>query len=144
MRYEIDMGIYLGELGEFRKNRAEVAHSTFAPISEFYVRQAMELLVKWINCQLKKKTYDPVVLAAMAHVWFESIHPFTATAIETAIKEMVNKREIGFGKVMTPLRLIFVGSNLGPGLMDIMEVLGKEEVLGRIDTGLERIPAIQS
>ncbi len=76
MRYEKDMGFFLGEIGEFRKTRAEVAHSTFTPISAIYVRPVMELLVKWVNFQLQKKTYDPVVLASMAHVWFESIHPF--------------------------------------------------------------------
>ena len=76
MRYEKNIGFYIGERGEFRNTRAEVVHSTFTPISEFYVRKAMELLVKWINDHLKKETYDPVVLAAMAHVWFESIHPF--------------------------------------------------------------------
>lgn len=76
MRYEKDMGFYIGELGEFRNTRAEVTHSTFTPISEFYVRKVMELFIKWVNHHLKKKKYDPVLLVAMAHVWFESIHPF--------------------------------------------------------------------
>lgn len=76
MRYEKEMGFYIGDLGGFRKGRAEVAHSTFTPVSEFYVGPAMMLLVKWINHHLKKKKYDAVELAAIAHVWFESIHPF--------------------------------------------------------------------
>lgn len=76
MRYEKEMGFYKGELGEFRNKRVEVTMSTFTPVNEFYVRQAMELMVKWVNHHLKKKTYSPVRLAAMAHVWFESIHPF--------------------------------------------------------------------
>ena len=76
MRYEKQMGFYSGEIGEFRRTRAEVMQSTFTPISEFYVRPAMELLVGWVNCHLQKGVYDPVVLASMAHVWFESIHPF--------------------------------------------------------------------
>lgn len=76
MRYEKDMGFYIGEIGEFRQVRAEVAQSTFTPIDEHYVRQAMKLLIKWVNYHLKQKKYDPILLAAMAHVWFESIHPF--------------------------------------------------------------------
>jgi len=76
MRYEKEMGFYKGELGESRNKRVEVTMSTFTPINEFHVRQAMELLVEWVNYHLKKKTYTPVRLAAMAHVWFESIHPF--------------------------------------------------------------------
>jgi len=76
MRYEREMGVYKGEVGEFRNKRVDVTMSTFTPINEFYVREAMELLVKWVNHHLERKTYTPVRLAAMAHVWFESIHPF--------------------------------------------------------------------
>ncbi len=76
MRYEKEMGFYIGEIGEFRNTTAQVAHSTFSPISEFYVRQAMELLIKWVNQRLKDGKHDPVALCAMAHVWFEAIHPF--------------------------------------------------------------------
>ena len=43
----------------------------------FHVREAMELLIKWFNESTKKKTHDEVTLAAMTHVWFETIHPFS-------------------------------------------------------------------
>jgi Fic family protein len=76
MRYEKEMGFYIGDLGELRKTRAEVAQSTFTPISEFYVRPAMELFIKWIHYHLSKNIYNPIELAAISHVWFESIHPF--------------------------------------------------------------------
>ncbi len=76
MRYEKELGSYIGELGEFRNTQAEVVQASFSTISELYIRPAMELLVRWVNHQLKKQTYDPLVVAAMAHVWFELIHPF--------------------------------------------------------------------
>ncbi|MFH1652610.1 MAG: Fic family protein [Pseudomonadota bacterium] len=76
MRYEKEMEFYEGEIGEFRNKTVEVTLSTFTPINEFYVRSAMELLVKWVSHHLQTNVYSPVRLAAMAHVWFESIHPF--------------------------------------------------------------------
>jgi Fic family protein len=76
MRYDRELGTQVGQVGEFRNTRVEVSQSRFTPISEFYVRPVMELLIKWVNAHLKKKVYDPVVLSAIAHVWFESIHPF--------------------------------------------------------------------
>ncbi|MFC2115444.1 glutamate--tRNA ligase [Bacteroidota bacterium] len=85
---------------------------------------------------------DTATLIMEVRELLESIDPFSAASIEPVIKEMADSREIGFGKIMNPLRLILVGSNLGPGLMDLMEVLGKAEVLGRIDVGLENIPKI--
>lgn len=77
MRYEKDLGTYLGPIGDFRKNNIQVAQASFRPLDMFYVRPGMELLVKWFNESLKKKTYDEVTLAVITHVWFETIHPFS-------------------------------------------------------------------
>lgn len=77
MRYEKDLGTYIGPVGDFRKNDIKVAQANFKPINMFHVRDAMELLIKWFNESAKKKTYDDVALAAMTHVWFETIHPFS-------------------------------------------------------------------
>ena len=77
MRYEKDLGTYIGQIGDFRKGNITVAQATFRPIDVFYVREGMELLIKWFNESFKKKTYDEVTLAAMTHVWFETIHPFS-------------------------------------------------------------------
>jgi len=64
---------------------------------------------------------------------------FEKTTLEEAIKDYITEKELGFGKVMNPLRLLLVGSNIGPGLLDMMEILGKEEVINRIQKGLERL-----
>ena len=77
MRYEKDLGTFIGTTGDFRKVNIQVAQATFRPVDVFYVRQAMELFIQWFNENLKKKTYDEVTLAAIAHVWFETIHPFS-------------------------------------------------------------------
>ena len=41
--------------------------------------------------------------------------------------------EVGFGKVMPALRLSITGKGMGPSMFLIMELLGKEEVLNRIE-----------
>lgn len=77
MRYEKDAGTYIGDIGEFRRGNIQVAHATFKPVDVFYVRQAMELFIKWFNEALKARRYDEIILAAIAHVWFETVHPFS-------------------------------------------------------------------
>jgi len=77
MRYEKNLGTYIGVVGDFRKNDIQVAQASFKPINMYYVREAMELLIKWFNESVKNKTYDDITLAAMTHVWFETIHPFS-------------------------------------------------------------------
>ena len=77
MRYEKDWGTYISDIGDFRKGNITVAQAAFKPVDAFYIRPAMELFVKWFNESLKKDLYGDVTLASMAHVWFETIHPFS-------------------------------------------------------------------
>ena len=76
MRYEKELGTYIGEIGDLRKTTAEVMQSKFKPIAHFYVREVVDLMVRWTNRHLKLSKYSPVTLAALAHAWFETIHPF--------------------------------------------------------------------
>ncbi|MBF0123159.1 MAG: Fic family protein [Candidatus Omnitrophica bacterium] len=76
MRYEKEMVTYIGELGDFRKITVEVTQSKFKPIDHFYVREAVDLMTRWVNRNLKRSSYTPLTVAALAHTWFESIHPF--------------------------------------------------------------------
>jgi glutamyl-tRNA synthetase len=43
------------------------------------------------------------------------------------------------GMVMQALRLALTGVDGGPDLMDIIEIIGKEETIQRIETALERL-----
>jgi glutamyl-tRNA synthetase len=60
------------------------------------------------------------------------IDDFTSNTIETLVKEWMTKNEIGMGKIMQPFRLSLVGALKGPHLFDIVEIIGKEETIKRI------------
>jgi len=64
---------------------------------------------------------------------------FTATSLSEAIKGWVTSKEIGFGKVMMPLRLALVGAMKGPDVFDIAALIGKEESLSRIRKAITTI-----
>jgi glutamyl-tRNA synthetase len=68
----------------------------------------------------------------------DGIEKFDHNNIETSIRTFVNNRGIGFGQVMNPLRLALIGSNQGPSLTTVMEILGKKEVKFRIGLYLDR------
>lgn len=57
-----------------------------------------------------------------------------AEEIQAKVKEFVKDNEIGFGKIMMPLRLALVGGLHGPDIPVIMSLLGKEEVKHRLDS----------
>ena len=67
---------------------------------------------------------------------FKTIEDFTSAAIETHLKDWMTSNEIGMGKVMQPLRLSLVGALKGPHLFDIIEMIGKEETIARIEKAI--------
>ena len=82
---------------------------------------------------------DSDVLLGKLYESLELVEPFTAGQIEPVVKDLAESLGTGFGKLMNPLRLSLVGSNIGPGLMEMMELLGKEEVLQRINRAIQSI-----
>ncbi len=62
----------------------------------------------------------------------ESISDFTSENVEAIVKNWIGEKELSFGKVMPPLRLIIVGDMKGPHLFDIIALIGKAESLERI------------
>ena len=60
------------------------------------------------------------------------IGDFTVENIQTDVKAWISKKEIGFGKVMQPLRLALVGAMQGPDVFEIMFMIGKAETVQRL------------
>jgi glutamyl-tRNA synthetase len=65
-----------------------------------------------------------------------SLERFDAAEIEAALKSTAAKLGIKFGAIVHPTRLAATGSNVGPSLYHLLEVLGKEKVLARTDRAL--------
>lgn len=64
---------------------------------------------------------------------------FSTEKLSEAVKRWITSENIGFGKVMMPLRLALVGEMKGPDVFDILSVLGKEEGISRIKKAIETI-----
>lgn len=71
----------------------------------------------------------------------EATEPFTKENLETNIKSFIEAKGVGLGQLMNPLRLTVVGTNAGPGMIDIVVVVGKEYIIPRIERGIEMIRA---
>ncbi len=66
----------------------------------------------------------------------QPIEDFTSANIETLVKDWMTQNEIGMGKVMQPFRLSLVGALKGPHLLDIVELIGKEETIKRLEKAI--------
>jgi len=58
---------------------------------------------------------------------------FDATTIENIVRKLAEEFEISASKLIHPIRLALSGVSVGPGIFELMEVLGKETVLIRIN-----------
>ncbi len=68
----------------------------------------------------------------------ETISDFSGANVSSIVKAWITGKEIGFGKVMMPLRVALVGSLQGPDVFEIAGVLGKEETIQRIKNAIAK------
>ena len=81
------------------------------------------------------KEETPALMQELIAV-LSTIGDFTSINIETIVKDWMTKNEIGMGKVMQPFRLSLVGALKGPHLFDIVELIGKDETIKRIEKAI--------
>lgn len=58
---------------------------------------------------------------------------FTVAATETAYRELIEQKGIGGGELIHPTRLAITGRTIGPSLFDVMNLLGRERTLARLE-----------
>ncbi|GEQ96828.1 glutamate--tRNA ligase [Iodidimonas gelatinilytica] len=71
------------------------------------------------------------VLASVAQR-LEAVEDWTASSLESAVQDFAQSADIKLGKVAQPMRAALTGSNVSPGIFDVLEVLGRDESLGRL------------
>ena len=71
--------------------------------------------------------------------FMKGIADFSAKNLEDTISAWIQENGLSFGKVLNPMRLLLCGACKGPHIFDILEDLGKEESIKRIEVGIEKI-----
>jgi len=126
---------YVKEIVSLVKERAEFVKDLWGQ-SSFFFEAPKEYDPKIAKKRWKENT--PAMMAAVKHV-IAGVDNFNADDIRAEIVAYLEKNEIGMGAVMNALRLVLVGGGFGPDLMQIAELLGKDEVIRRIEAGIENI-----
>ncbi len=70
---------------------------------------------------------------------FAALSSFDAAALESSLKETARQLGVKAGVLVHPCRLACTGKTAGPSLYHLLEVLGKERVLRRLDRALAQI-----
>ncbi|HET6278045.1 MAG TPA: glutamate--tRNA ligase, partial [Candidatus Polarisedimenticolia bacterium] len=64
-----------------------------------------------------------------------------ASDLETAVREFAAAEGLGLGKVAQPLRVALSGRTVSLGVFDMLEILGREESLARLDACTKTVPS---
>ena len=124
---------YIQKVVSLVKERAVFVNDLW-DLSNFFFEAPMEYDAKAFKKAIKEDT--PVLMQELVSV-IKGIEDFSSENTQTVVKGWITAKEIGFGKVMQPLRLSLVGAMKGPDVFDIMTLLGKEESIKRIQAILK-------
>jgi glutamyl-tRNA synthetase len=87
----------------------------------------------------KKWNDDAVKVLSAYKDELPKLPTFEATIAKTTLEKVTSSLGIGTGKILQALRLSITGAGVGPDLMMVMEIIGKEEVIKRIDYALKTL-----
>ena len=88
------------------------------------------------------KKWKPGESGALMIEWksvLETVEDFSHDGIDAAFKGFLQTKSLGMGAVMPLFRLMLTGTLTGPSSMDVAALIGKEEVMKRIDQGVKTL-----
>jgi len=117
------------------KERASFIHE-FWDLSHFFFKAPESYDKKAFKKAIKEDTAE--VMQSVKDI-ISSTDDFSVETLQSNVKGWITNNDIGFGKVMMPLRLSLVGALQGPDVFDIMFLIGKKETVKRIEALLAAI-----
>ncbi len=117
------------------KERAHFVHELWNQ-SDFFFKAPDTYDPKAVKKRWKQVSYDQMteIKALLAKV-----DDFTSENTEVVVKQWIEEKEYGMGVVLNAFRLLIVGALKGPHLFDIIAMIGQEETLRRLETGLHEL-----
>ena len=71
----------------------------------------------------------------------KTVDPFSKETLDPVLQTILEEDHLKMGKFAQPLRVALTGRTSSPGIYEVMELLGKDRTLKRLELALHRIPA---
>ncbi|MEK6539921.1 MAG: glutamate--tRNA ligase [Deltaproteobacteria bacterium] len=66
----------------------------------------------------------------------EGLANFAHNAIEAVFDDVVSKKSVKLGKIAQPVRVALTGGTVSPGIFEVIETLGKDETITRLNKAI--------
>lgn len=126
---------YVQKVVSLIKDRATFV-SDFWELGDYFFVAPTKYDEKAVKRQWKDDTQ--VIMQNLAS-FMDGIADFSSENVELEVKKWISEKQLSFGKVMPPLRLVLVGDMKGPHIFDIMALIGKEESMERINKAISAL-----
>ena len=113
------------------KNMIELAES-----AEFYATQRP---LSMNDKALKALSGEGIENLKQFRATLSDVTNWTGENLNATAKQFAQDTDVKMGKIAQPLRAALTGTNVSPGVFEVMSVLGQDESLGRIDDALNGI-----
>ena len=101
------------------------------PMTEYFFTEDFPYDEKAVGKKLQKDGVREILETVRGIL--ASLDPFSEATADKALHDHIEASGIGFGAVMAPLRIALTGTPSGPDMFPMLEVLGRDRVLNRID-----------
>ncbi|MEN2786669.1 glutamate--tRNA ligase [Sphingomonas qilianensis] len=86
-------------------------------------------------------TVESRALLASAHVKLDALQSWDTESLEHAVRQTAEEAGIKLGQVAQPLRAALTGKKTSPGIFEVLDLLGRDESLGRIKDQINAVSA---
>ncbi len=119
---------YLKEIVKLIKDRSKTI-SDIAEMSELFFQDSLEYDKELISKTFKEESASITKDFKNA---IESTQKWDRSEIENIFDNLMTQHDVQIGKVMKPIRVALTGITYGPGIFDLILLLGKEMCLKRL------------
>ncbi|MBL7196903.1 MAG: glutamate--tRNA ligase [Candidatus Omnitrophica bacterium] len=123
----------LAEITELFKTRMKRL-SDFSLLADFFLQDEIKFSAEIEKFLLEKRGAKEIFNKLVKVL--KSLEPFDAQTIEGVCRNLVTQEGIRGGELIHPVRAALTGKRVGPGLFELMAVLGRERTLERLSCAM--------
>ncbi len=99
-----------------------------------------------IDTKAQTKFLTPTIRPALSNLLecLDKLQAWKVTEIQRAFEEVMRNHHLGLGKIAQPVRVALTGSTASPGIFEVVEVLGRDITMKRLNRALEHIHHLDS
>ena len=137
--YEVENNELLQKIVFILKERSKTLVE-MADSSEFFFKEKIDYDRKAAEKFLKPEIIEifKVFIKKLGQ-----LETFTQEAIEKIFRDLSSEKSMKLGKIAQPVRVALTGSTASPGLFEVIEILGREKVLFRLEKAIEFITTLE-